>query len=347
MSAHSTGKISNLIDHVIIVLDESSSMNDHRSKLVAQTDALVKHLAGRSQELDRETRVSIWVFSYSHQVRCLVWDKDVLRLPSIAEFYRPNGLTALIDGTMDAISAHLLIPTAYGEHAFLMYVLTDGMENDSQKYGPPDLRDKLAKLPDTWTVAALVPDRRGVEYAKQVGFKAGNVETWDASSAAGVDAVSARIRDTTDRWQTGRAQGVRSTTTLFSTGADAVNEKTVRQAGLVALTPGSYALEEVTDRIEIREFVEKVVKMRYVVGRGFYELSKPEDIQPSKEIAIVSKDDGKVYFGESHRVRAMLGLPTGEQVRVRPNFNPKYTVFVQSTSLNRKVIPGTKFLYLR
>ena len=43
--------------------------------------------------------------------------------------------------------------------------------------------------------------------------------------------------------------------------------------------------------------------------------------------------------------RELLGLPPGETVRVRPASLEKYAVFVQSTSANRKLMGGTRFLY--
>lgn len=41
----------------------------------------------------------------------------------------------------------------------------------------------------------------------------------------------------------------------------------------------------------------------------------------------------------------MLGLPMGATVRIKPSNLEKYIVFVQSTSANRKLVGGTRFLY--
>jgi hypothetical protein len=35
------------------------------------------------------------------------------------------------------------------------------------------------------------------------------------------------------------------------------------------------------------------------------------------------------------------------QVRVKPNLNPEYDVFIQSTSVNRKLLANTDVLVLR
>jgi hypothetical protein len=41
----------------------------------------------------------------------------------------------------------------------------------------------------------------------------------------------------------------------------------------------------------------------------------------------------------------MLGLPEGTTARIKPSNLEKYVVFVQSTSANRKLMGGTRFLY--
>jgi len=43
--------------------------------------------------------------------------------------------------------------------------------------------------------------------------------------------------------------------------------------------------------------------------------------------------------------RIVVGLPLNNDVRMRPEMLEKYRVFVQSTSANRKLVPGTGFLY--
>jgi Mg-chelatase subunit ChlD len=70
--------IQNYINHVVLVLDESASMTNHKRDLVRVADGQIEYLARRSQELDQETRVSVYVFS--NEVKCLIYDKDVLRL---------------------------------------------------------------------------------------------------------------------------------------------------------------------------------------------------------------------------------------------------------------------------
>lgn len=329
------------INHVALVLDASSSMLEQgkNKALVRVADEQVRYLAERSQAMDQETRVSIYAFSYHNSIRCLVFDKDVLRLPSIATLYRAEGMTALIDATLKSQDDLAQTAQMYGDHAFLTYVLTDGQENNSRHY-PPELQRMLQALPDNWTVAVLVPDRKGRQYAIQCGFPEGNIEEWDATSETGVQDSFVKIRRATDNFMTARATGVRGTRTLFSTGAEAVNKQTIKAANLKPLKAGEYQLFSVAADSPIREFVEDVVSV-YKLGHAYYQLTKTETIQVQKAVAVVHKRNGKVYTGKE--ARSLLGLPD-TTVRVRPEHNPDYDVFVQSMSVNRKLLAGTQLL---
>jgi hypothetical protein len=331
----------NIINHIALVLDASGSMAGRAEPLIKVVDGQTQYLAKRSQELGQETRISIWVFSNAQDIKCVVWDMDVLRLPSIRTFYRVGGQTALVDATLQAISDLSETPERYGDHSFLMYVLTDGAENASRSR-PGALLERIGSLKNHWTVAALVPDALAISEAKRFGFPAGNIQTWDTTSAQGVDDVGATVRTATDNYMRGRASGVRSTKTLFSTDATAVNAVTISQAGLKSMAKGTYILVPVPTDSRIDEFT-KACGHNYQVGRGFYQLMKREEIQATKDIVVVSKKDHKVYSGRD--ARQMVGLPD-MNVRVSPNHNADFDIFVQSTSINRKLIAGTRYLYL-
>lgn len=334
--------VANIINHIGLVLDASSSMLSHTSSLIKVADGQIQHLAQRSKELDQETRISVWTFSYASKIECVVWDKDVLRLPSIAKFYKPNGQTAFIDATLKAIDDLGETPERYGDHSFLIYVLTDGQENDSIQ-SVFTLQQRLQKLPDHWTLAALVPNINGKHEAKRFGFPAGNIEIWDTTSSVGVSEVGERVKAATDAYMTARASGTRSTRNLFSTDAQAVNAGTIARAGLIPLARDKYVLVPVPRDSVIKEFT-KDCGFDYKLGSGYYQLSKTETIQPQKQIAIVERGPGaNVYIGRD--ARQVIGLPDME-VRVRPDYNADYLVFVQSTSVNRKLPAGTKYLYL-
>lgn len=331
----------NYINHVVLVLDASWSMDQHVSNLVRVVDSQIEYLAKRSEELNQETRVSIYEFA--DKVSCLVYDMDVLRLPSIESLYQLHGNTALIDATLKSLDDLSQTATLYGDHAFLAYVLTDGQENRS-KNRPIRLKDRLGALPSNWTVAALVPNDKGRQYAINTGFQPDNVAIWNADSASGIIEVGQTIRDATENFMQARSQGgFVGTRSLFSTGTDAVNSTTVRQT-LKPMPTNLYHMIPVHQDSPIREYVYSR-GLDYQIGKGFYQLTKSENIQAQKEIAIREKSTGRVFVGDG--ARDMLGLPRNMQVKVKPNFNADYDVFVQSTSVNRKLLANTDVLVLR
>lgn len=329
----------NYINHMALVIDTSLSMTYRRQAVITVADNQIKHLARRSQELNQETRVSVYTFGDT--VRCAIYDKDVLRLPSVAEHIRIGGNTALIDATLKSQDDLAVTAQLYGDHAFLTYVLTDGEENRSTR-PPSQLAQRLASLPDNWTVACFVPNQTGVFEAKRFGFPAANIAIWDTTSNEGLTEVGETIRRTTDAYMQGRATGVRGSKTLFSTGVDALNAATVQQAGLTKLPTTKFRLLPVLADGPIRETVE-AAGHTYTVGAGYYQLTKTENIQANKAIAVRDKRSSAVYTGRN--ARDLLGLPAMD-VRVKPDHNPEYDVFVQSTSVNRKLIRGTTLLLL-
>lgn len=332
----------NVINHVAFVLDRSSSMQKHARDVVKVADAEIAHLAGRSKEMGQETRVSIYTFSYASEIKCVIFDMDVLRLPSIAELYQTGGMTALASATTLVIEDLGQTFQKYGDHAFLQYVLTDGIENDSPYAARVNLPRKISSLPENWTLALLVPNQSGVAYATNLGVPKDNVAVWNADMVGGFTEVGSVLREATERFMQGRAKGIRGSRSVFSTGAEAVNAETIQQAALKPLPHSAYKLVPVPEKSVIRPFVESC-GFHYTVGMAYYQLTKRETIQARKKIAIVHRKTDKVYVGDG--VRDMLGLPVME-TRVSPEFNPDYDIYVESTSVNRNLLPSTKLLIL-
>ena len=90
----------------------------------------------------------------------------------------------------------------------------------------------------------------------------------------------------------------------------------------------------------ISEFVSHY-RGSYTKGEAFYQLSKKETIQSGKQVMVRDKTTGEFYGGRE--ARGLLGIPDYE-IRVAPTDHPKYDIFVQSTSSNRKLVPGTEVL---
>jgi hypothetical protein len=340
----------NYINHVALVLDASSSMSHLSRKVVEVADQQIAYLARRSRELDQETRVTVYVFA--DKVECVIYDKDVLRMPSLKQLYRTGGMTSLLAAALKSQRELAQTAQLYGDHSFLTFVLTDGQENashrcqDSPTKDPRDLVQAVARMietqQDNWTLAVLVPDQMGKREAMQCGFPKDNIAIWDATSTQGLEEAGQVIQQATENFMMGRTQGIRGSRAVFSTGAETVNENTIKAAGLTPVDPSKYQLIPVARNAAIKEWVIECGHT-YRTGGAFYELSKSEKIQAQKQIAVLEKKTDRVYTGP--QARALLGLPNTE-VRVKPDHNDHFTIFVQSTSVNRKLVPNTRLLLM-
>jgi hypothetical protein len=339
----------NYINHVAFVLDASWSMNPYRNDLVSVIDDLTGYLAKRSQELDQETRITVYTFNDlggwgapRPNIQCVFYDKDALRLPSIKNHYKPDGGTPLLDAYLKAIDDLEKTAQLYGDHAFLIYGATDGEENRSRPDAQRKLESKLKALPDNWTNALLVPDQEGRRNAVRFGFPSDNIAIWEPTSAAGVARGGDMIRAATETYMTSRASGVRGTRSLFSTGADAVNKQTV--STLTPLDPSSFDLHKVERDMPINEWARSVTGREYRTGSCFYQLIKTETIQPQKRVIVLERRTGKAFTGPD--ARNIVGLPA-MTVRVKPDWNPDYDLYIESTSSNRKMVAGQQGVILK
>ncbi|MBZ6135295.1 vWA domain-containing protein [Streptomyces olivaceus] len=340
----------NYINHVALVLDASSSMSRLSGKVVEVADEQIAYLARRSQELDQETRVTVYVFA--DQVECVIYDKDVLRMPSLKQMYRVGGMTALLAATLKSQRELAQTAQLYGDHSFLTFVLTDGQENASHRCTDAPARDPRALVDavasmietqeDNWTLAVLVPDQMGRREAMQYGFPKDNVAIWDATSTQGLQEAGQVIQEATEKFMIGRSKGIRGSRAVFSTGADAVNKDTIKAAGLKPVDSTKYQLVPVTRDAAIRDWVVESGHT-YRTGGAYYQLSKSEKVQPKKQISVLEKKTDRIYTGPE--ARALLGLPDVE-VRIKPDHNDEFTIFVQSTSVNRKLVPNTRLLLM-
>lgn len=113
--------------------------------------------------------------------------------------------------------------------------------------------------------------------------------------------------------------------------------------GLVPVPPSRFQILHVDRNQDIRGFVEST-GATFQVGRGFYELTAPVTVQEQKEVVVVNPQTGDMFTGT--QARDLIGLPLGRRGIVsRRDVRGGWDVFIQSTSYNRKLLRGTRFLY--
>jgi hypothetical protein len=116
-------------------------------------------------------------------------------------------------------------------------------------------------------------------------------------------------------------------------------------ANLNAVPPGRFQVLKVDKDQGISDFVRDNGLM-FKIGRGFYEFTKPVEVQHHKEVVLMSKKTGDLFSGA--KARELVGLrPAEDRVdeKIRPTGMEDYVCFIQSTSANRKLLGKTRFLY--
>ena len=101
---------------------------------------------------------------------------------------------------------------------------------------------------------------------------------------------------------------------------------------------------DVSKRASIKKIIEEN-GIKFEKGKSYYQLTKKEIIQDYKKIIVKRTKDGKYITGES--VREILKIPKNnpKKVSVDNAEVPDFEVYVQSTSVNRVLLPDTKLVY--
>ena len=126
-------------------------------------------------------------------------------------------------------------------------------------------------------------------------------------------------------------------------------DRTYASTDLRPVPAGRFQPFYVQDDIRIDEFVDQYTDEGFVLGHGFYQLSKRVIVQRYKEIILQDVDSGDFFAGGA--VRQMIGLkpqlPRGQGTneKLSPVTLSQYRIFIQSTAPNRKLLGDTMFLY--
>jgi hypothetical protein len=195
---------------------------------------------------------------------------------------------------------------------------------------------------DRWTFTFRVP-RSDVKGLVRQGVHEGNILPWDQTEK-GVAAAQGQTTAAFTEYFSGRKTGMTSTKKFFANMAEVtladVKAVCTDIGPEVQLLPVGLPEHDTA----IRDFVEVRTGGKMLKGAAFYQLTKTEPkVQDYKLIAVQNKQTGAVYAGPA--ARQMAGLPQYGDARVAPDDLGEWNVFIQSTSVNRKVTAGTSLLY--
>lgn len=280
-------------------------------------------------------------------VRRVVVNSNVTALQPLNEnAYHCGGMTPLFDSVGELIEMFEGVPDANDPNvSFLVMAVTDGAENASRKYTAAKLSEKIRRLQktDRWTFVFRVP-RGYSRHLINLGIHEGNILEWDATTR-GVEVASAATRQAFQSYYTSRSAGATSTKKFYADLSNVSSKDVQVQLRDISSEVLLWPVSVKDDGSAIRDFVESRLNGDPLLkGAAFYQLTKTEpEVQDHKRIIIRDKNTNAIYEGAA--ARQMLGLPTYGTIRLAPGNFGNFDLFIQSTSVNRKLTKGTNVVY--
>lgn len=330
---------------VIFVLDRSGSMSglmrQAKENLQAQVDK-IKSAAGPNDVY----RIS--VINFDDTVSTTLRAMDVTAIGNTSHLYlNANGSTRLYDAVLTAVSMAQSLDTKDAQHAFLISIVTDGQENASSNsaHSVASAVQQATGL-DRYTFAFAGP-HGSQNVAGVMGVPAGNTTQWEQTTR-GTQYLGVVTNSSLDSYTTSRSRGFAKSTSFYAAPVTKDADKFAGQLDKKLNDVSSQVqVKRVTDTdpVVIRNFC--ALKFgNYDKGSVYYQLTESEKVQDYKKLIIQDTATGNFYAGWD-AAKKLLGLPDFQgTVKIRPGSLGEFKVFVQSTSVNRKLTPGTAVVYL-
>ena len=334
--------------HVGFCIDESGSISGIVKPLVAAYNKNVEGI--RDAVLGEGQEATMTAMAFGHRTlkhRVLYVGQQVQTVEELKDGdIIPSGMTPLFDSVYRAIKKLEELDDGKPDTTFIVSVVTDGQENSSNQPGiDPTVREMNEKIAtDRWTFAFLVPKGTASYFSREYHIPMGNIQEWDEKTAAGTEeAFVTNVRAFSGYFVSKSAGDLKSKQGSFYSDLGNVTVRKARK-DLSEITKQVQFLTAPTDGDQIRNVIIGF-GLTWIKGAAFYQLVKTEKkVQDYKLVALRVKTSGKVYCGE--KAREMLGIGgLSKTVRLVPGDHGKFDVFIQSTSVNRKIPVHTQVLY--
>lgn len=329
---------------VIFVLDRSGSM----SGLMSQArNNLTQQLEQLRQASGPNDQYNVTIINFDDEIKTTVSGENVLHMSkgAYSAYLDASGSTRLYDAVLEAISVARARDDS--KQAFLISVVTDGAENASRNHVSEvarQVRELTAK--DRFTFAYAGPP--GSEYTgRSMGIPDGNITTWEGT-ARGIATLGTTSNAALNSYTRSRSVGVMKSVSFY---AQPTTPNAAAFAGQL-----DDKLEDVSNDVKVERVVtgDPIVIDKFCTkkfgsfekGKCFYQLTESEKVQDYKKVIIQDTTTGTFYSGWK-AAKKLLGIPEFQgTVRIKPGSLGDFKVFVQSTSLNRKLVPGTAVVYM-
>lgn len=331
-----------LVNDIVFIMDASGSMSGLEDSVIKLLNDQLAHLKTEFYRGGQKSRVSVITFDYAYNINYVYKNVDIETARKVTRAdYKPYGSTALFDAVGKGIN-DFLGGASFNEPetSFVVIAYTDGHENASQVYrSGHQLATLIHQAQNTrrFTVTFQVP--RGHKHSIiSLGVPDDNVREFEATER-GVYEASQNTSAGLTRHFSNRALGLTETRNFYVE-TDLSKLKTSDLKRNLDDISSEYGIFVADWEGQIRDFVEDKTQKPYQKGGAYYQLIKKETVQGDKDILIYDKLKMALYGGDD--ARGLVGLPVGADAKVTPGDHANYEIFVQSTSVNRKLMVGQK-----
>jgi hypothetical protein len=306
---------------------QHAAIKDYNANVTATKEA------ASAEMLD--TVVSVVKIGGSVEQQITVSNPHVLKPVNV---WPTGGGTPLYEGIINIIDMHNSLPDAHkSDVSFLILITTDGDATDHGYARQAANQIKEMQKSGRWTFVFRVP--KGSRHkVKNLGVADGNIQEWE-TSVAGMEKSSAQTTSAMTQFYSARSAGAKSTSSFYTDAS---------KVDITALTDISkkvslYLVPDTANGIEIRPFI-LTHRMEYLKGAAFYQLTKTENrVSHTKQVLVRDRASGKIFAGKE--ARDMIGLPSDRNARLHPGDHKNFDLFIQSESVNRKLVAGTGVVY--
>jgi hypothetical protein len=277
-----------------------------------------------------------------------VWEvtnSNVAVLQPLTEYRADGRATPLYSSVDMLINSMMSVPDAdHPDVNFVLMVITDGEDNAST-ITASHLASRIRQLQSTdrWTFVFRVPKMCVKDVINKLGVHDGNVMGWEQTTT-GVQQATQQTTSAMQQFYASAKAGTRSTKSFYTNLAQ-VDESSLKQALIdISSEVVMWQVGVSDDGIQVRDFCNRQLNSPMKKGAAFYQLTKRErELQDYKQICIQDKITKSIYTGAA--ARQLLGLPYSGTCAIAPGDHGKYDIFIQSTSINRKLQKDTTVLY--
>jgi hypothetical protein len=295
--------------------------------------------SGRYNPLRQSTKSEVTANVLEH-------DKvSVFDVPKLDSYATKGGATYLWDSVRDLIINLQRAGDANRDDVvFTLLILTDGHDNASIN-SADYIGSIIRQLTDTgrWTIAFRVP----VGMKKSLvasGIPEGNILEINYNNKQEFEQSSVVTQQAIRNDYLRKSTGVRGSSTFYVNTNDVKATDVKRKLVNVTQKVLNFTVAPSQDGMQIRDVVTAKIGS-YKLGEAFYQLTKKEKVQDGKDIIVLDTTDGNYYSGAN--ARSLLSLPASGEIKLEPGNIKRYIVFVQSMSVNRKVVANSQILIFK